>query len=125
MSMGAFSRTGRGRRHGALGLVVLYAFATILAQAAHRHHTDDDQIPVREAGCDDPGSHWAGHTHTPDLSQPSEACPACQQRAEQQLWLQSPPLFLPTISVPHVAAAITTIPCDPVSRISCRGPPRG
>ncbi len=119
------SLTGRGRRgRGATGLAVLYAIATVLVQAAHDHHGGDHEPPSVLAGCDDPGTHWAGHAHSPDLSTVFDACPACQQRAEHAPGPSPRPACVAIPSMPHVQAEAVVLAPGSISCFSCRGPPR-
>lgn len=114
----------RGHEWRALGLAALYVLATILTQASHDHHLGDGrEIPSALEGCDDPGSHWAGHTHTPDLNAAPDSCPACQQRAEHAICLHTQPADFTTPSMSHVEADLVSLTPNFISAYSCRGPP--
>ena len=105
--------------------MVVYALMTILVQAFHEHHQGDpDDVPTPLAGCDDPGSHWAGHTHAPDLSPSTLPCASCQQRAESPCSLSSPLVFIHLRTERPADRPIAI--GDPVAfdAFSSRGPPR-
>ena len=114
------------RRDGAIWLAVLYALATVLSHAAHDldHARTTGEWPLPQVGCDDPGSHWAGHTNAPELDSPCDACPACQYRAAHHAALCSSPLPLLIAVTPHVDADESRAASGALISLSCRGPPR-
>jgi hypothetical protein len=102
-----------------------YLAATLAAQVAHHHGPTGHALPHAQAGCDDPGVHWAAHTDTPDLSQPADACGACHFRAAPSYVPEAGPPTPARIVQAMIEPAAADGPARPYLPISSRGPPRG
>jgi hypothetical protein len=113
------------RKKGArLWLAVAYLAAAFGVNCAHDHHTAHTDVPAAQPGCDDPNPHFAAHTDAPDLSGPTEPCPACQHRGQPQNVEVSRPTLLPhVVGVRHAKSDRIHFAYS-VGRISCRAPPR-
>jgi hypothetical protein len=105
-------------------LALGYALAVVLAQGAHDHEQDRDDVPRALAGCSDPQPHFAGHADAKDLSQFPDHCPACQVRAQHHGWTGARPFALASLAgqLCELSARVT---CEfPSGPVSVRAPPR-
>jgi hypothetical protein len=80
-------RIMRGQRPATIRLMfgTLYLLATLLAGLVHVR--DCCAVVEAQAGCCDPGAHWASHRQAPDLSaEHDHDCVLCQSRAVHHPW---------------------------------------
>lgn len=85
-------RITRSRRPAHIRVLfsTLYLLATLLAGLAHVR--DCCAVVEAQAGCDDPGAHWASHRQAPEVSaEHDHDCWLCQSRAPHQPWALASP----------------------------------